>query len=56
LQSLPQQHAATGALSALTANVGIVKKAATATMASAAHIFENVNIFISSLRMESALG
>ena len=56
LQSLPQQHTATGALSALTANVGIVKNAATAIMASAPKIFENVNIALSSLRIESALG
>ena len=56
LQSLPQQHTATGALSALTANVGIVKNAATATRASAAHIFENVNIAFSSLRIKSATG
>lgn len=56
LQSLPQQHTATGALSALTANVGIVKNAATATRASAAHIFENVNIAFSSLRIKSAMG
>tara|TARA_Y100001934_G_C12161957_1_gene682402 strand:+ start:762 stop:953 length:192 start_codon:yes stop_codon:yes gene_type:complete len=56
LQSLPQQHAATDALSALTANAGIVKNAATATMASAADIFEKVNIALSSLRNVSALG
>ena len=55
LQSLPQQHTATGALSALTANVGIVKNAATAIMASTPKIFENVNIAFSSLRIESAL-
>lgn len=56
LQSLPQQHTATGALSAFTANVGIVKNAATATRASEAHIFENVNIAFSSLQIKSAMG
>ena len=55
-QSFPQQQDAAGALSALTANVGIVRNTAMVAIAKPPKIFEKVNIFLSSLRMNSAWG
>jgi hypothetical protein len=55
-QFFPQQHAAAGAVSTLTANAGMVSRTAAVAMAKPLIIFEKVHIVLSSLRIDTALG